>query len=151
MADIAARLRDLDISLPDLPALEFTPTRALVSVHRDVAYVSGVGAIGVRGTVGTDLDVDAGYAAARLAGLFCLTRLTQALGNLDRIERWLKVVGFVRSSAGFADQPGVLNGFSDLIVAIWDDAGRCARSAIGVSELPMNMPVEVEAVIALYH
>jgi enamine deaminase RidA (YjgF/YER057c/UK114 family) len=149
MTDIATRLRDLDLTLPDLPALDFTPNRSLVTVHGDVAYVSGVGAIGVRGRVDADLTVEGGYAAARLAGLFCLSRLTQALGNLDRIERWLKVVGFVRSSAGFADQPGVLNGFSDLMVAIWDDAGRCARSAIGVSELPMNMPIEIEAVLAL--
>jgi enamine deaminase RidA (YjgF/YER057c/UK114 family) len=71
------------------------------------------------------------------------------VGSLDAIERWVKVLGFVRSAPGFGRQPEVVNGFSDLIVEVFGEAGRCARSAIGTSELPLNMPVEVEAVIVV--
>jgi enamine deaminase RidA (YjgF/YER057c/UK114 family) len=148
-ATVADRLRDLGIALPDVPPLPMAPNRAVVVLHGDLGYVSGVGPIGVRGALGGDMTVDEGYEAARTAALFCLKRLEEALGDLDRIERWVKVLGFVRSAPGFDQQPTVLNGFSDLIVSVWGDAGRAARSAIGTSDLPLNMPVEVEAIIAV--
>lgn len=146
---VADRLRALGIELPDVPPLPMAPNRAIITLHGGLGYVSGVGPIGVRGALGGDMSVEEGYAAARIAALFCLKRLEEALGDLDRIERWVKVLGFVRSAPGFDQQPSVLNGFSDLVVEIWGEAGRAARSAIGTSDLPLNMPVEVEAVIAV--
>ena len=143
------RLAELGIELPEVPPLPMTANRAVVTRYNGLAFVSGVGPIGVKGLVGADMTVDEGYQAARTAALYSLSRLREALGGLDTIERWLKVLGFVRSAPGFDRQPEVVNGFSDLIVEIFGDAGRCARSAIGTSELPLNMPVEVEAVIAL--
>ena len=78
-----------------------------------------------------------------------LRRIVDAFGSLDAVARWVKVLGFVRSAPGFGDQPAVVNGFSDLVIDVYGpERGRCARSAIGVSELPMNIPVEVEAIVA---
>jgi enamine deaminase RidA (YjgF/YER057c/UK114 family) len=147
---IEQKLLELGIELPDVPPLPMAPNRAIVAVHDQLAFVSGVGPIGVTGIVGADLDVAAGYDAARTAALYCLSRLRQELGSLEVVARWVKVLGFVRSAPGFGRQPEVLNGFSDLVGELWGDAGRAARSAIGVSELPLNMPVEVEAVVLLH-
>jgi enamine deaminase RidA (YjgF/YER057c/UK114 family) len=144
-----ARLAELGIVLPDVPPLQMTANRALVASHGTLTFVSGVGPIGVKGRVGDDMSVEEAYDAARTAALYCLSRLRQALGSLDAIEKWLKVLGFVRSAPGFDRQPEVVNGFSDLIAEVFGPAGHCARSAIGTSELPLNMPVEVEAVIVV--
>jgi enamine deaminase RidA (YjgF/YER057c/UK114 family) len=144
-----ARLSTLGIDLPDVPPLGMEANRSLVCAHGPLTFVSGVGPIGVTGVVGADMSVEEGYDAARTAALYSLSRLRQALGSLDAIERWVKVLGFVRSAPGFGRQPEVVNGFSDLIVEVFGEAGRCARSAIGTSELPLNMPVEVEAVIVV--
>ena len=146
---IEERLAELDLTLPDVPPLPMSPNRAVVAVYGRLAFVSGVGPIGVKGVVGGDMSIEEGYAAARIAALYCLSRLRTELGDLDAIERWVKVLGFVRSAPGFDRQPDVVNGFSDLIVEIWGENGRAARSAIGTSELPVNMPVEVEAVVLL--
>ena len=109
-----------------------------------------IGPIGQSGVVGADLDGRAGYAAARATALLVLRRIVDEFGELERVERWVKVLGFVRSAPGFGDQPAVVNGFSDLIVEVYgEERGLCARSAIGVSELPGGIPVEVEAVVAL--
>jgi enamine deaminase RidA (YjgF/YER057c/UK114 family) len=143
------RLSELGIELPDVPPLPMQANRTVTASFGALTFVSGVGPIGVKGAVGGDLTVEQGYVAARTAGLYCLSRLERELGSLDAIERWVKVLGFVRSAPGFDRQPEVLNGFSDLIVDVFGDAGRCARSAIGTSELPLNMPVEVEAIIAV--
>lgn len=144
-----ARLSELGIDLPDVPPLGMAPNRSLVCAYGPLTFVSGVGPIGVSGIVGADMSVEEGYAAARTAALYSLSRLRQSLGSLDVIERWVKVLGFVRSAPGFGRQPEVVNGFSDLIVEVFGEAGRCARSAIGTSELPLGMPVEVEAVIVV--
>ncbi|HEV7192268.1 MAG TPA: RidA family protein [Jatrophihabitantaceae bacterium] len=146
---IADKLAELGLVLPEVPPLPMAPNRAVVTMHGALAFVSGVGPIGVSGVVGGDMSIEAGYHAARTAGLYCLSRLQAELGSLDRIEKWVKVLGFVRSAPGFDRQPEVLNGFSDLVVDIFGEAGRAARSAIGTSELPLNMPVEVEAVLTL--
>jgi len=127
---------------------------ALVRVHGDVAYVSGHGPFdGDRqlytGSVGAEVTVDDGYAAARATALSMLASLKQELGELDRVTGWLKALGFVRCAEGFDVTPAAINGFSDLILELWGDAGRHARSAIGAGELPFGMPVEVEAVVAL--
>lgn len=146
---VSARLEQLGIELPAVPDLPATtnPNRSFYGVHGDLVFVSGVGPIGEQGRLGDDLDVEAGYVAARRAGLYMLRRLHDSFGSLDGISHWVKVLGFIRSTPDFDQQPNVLNGFSDLLVEVFGDAGRCARSAIGTHALPLGMPVEVEAVL----
>ena len=144
------RLRELGIEVPQIPAMPFKPALVGVRVHGGLAYLSGIGPVGVRGVIGGDMTVEEGYAAARETGLLLLRRILDALGSLDAVESWVKVLCFVRSAPGFDDQPAVANGFSELIVEVWgEERGLCARSAIGVSELPAGIPVEVEATVAL--
>jgi enamine deaminase RidA (YjgF/YER057c/UK114 family) len=144
------RLRELGLELPVFPELPFVPRLVPVLEHGGLAYLSGVGPIGVAGVVGDDLSVEEGYAAARATGLLALRRLVDAFGELERVQRWVKVLGFVRSAPGFAEQPAVVNGFTDLVVEVYgDERGLAARSAIGVSGLPAGIPVEVEAVVSL--
>ncbi len=100
------------------------------------------------GKVGQDLTVDDAYEAAKLAALNCLAAAKSVLGTLDRIERVVKVNGYVNSAPGFTDQPKVMNGASDLLAKIFGEKGRHARTSVGVSELPMNIPVEVDLVLA---
>src|SRR5204862_2651478 len=103
-----------------------------------------------RELVGADLSVEEGQAAARETALLALRRILDELGSLDAVERWVKVLGLVRSAPGFGDQPAVVNGFTELVVAVYgEERGLCARSAIGVSELPAGIPVEVAAPVAL--
>ncbi len=88
--------------------------------------------------------------AARLTGLAILASLKQELGDLDRVEKWLRVFGMVNSAPGFKNQPAVINGFSDLIIEVWGkEAGRHARSAVGLAELPFGIPVEIEAEVLI--
>lgn len=144
------RLAELGLELPDLPDLPFAPRLVPVLEHGGLAYLSGVGPVGVAGTVGGDLTVEEGAEAARLTGLLALRRIVDELGDLEAVDRWVKVLGFVRSAPGFAEQPSVLNGFTELVVSVYGpERGLSARSAIGVSELPAGIPVEVEAVLAL--
>jgi enamine deaminase RidA (YjgF/YER057c/UK114 family) len=156
MSAIEDRLAELGLALP-APLVAPEGLRlpfASVRVHGDVAYVSGHGPFDgdrqlFRGSVGAELTVEEGYAAARAAGLSLLASLRQTLGDLGRVTAWLKVLGFVKCAEGFDATPAVINGFSDLILSLWGDAGTHARSAIGADELPLGMPVEVEAVVAL--
>ncbi len=144
------RLRELGLELPEIPSLPFKPALVPVQVHGGTAYVSGVGPVGVSGVVGGDLTTAEGYEAARRTGLLLLRRIVDAFGSLDAVDRWVKALVFVRSAPGFGDQPSVANGFSELIVELYgEERGLCARSAIGVSELPAGIPVEVEAIVAL--
>jgi enamine deaminase RidA (YjgF/YER057c/UK114 family) len=144
------RVRELGIEIPELPALPFKPALVGVHVHGGLAYLSGMGPTGVVGVLGLDMTVDQGYLAARQTGLLLLRRILDAFGTLDAVESWVKTLCFVRSAPGFGDQPSVANGFSELIVQLWgEERGLCARSAIGVSELPAGIPVEVEATVAL--
>jgi enamine deaminase RidA (YjgF/YER057c/UK114 family) len=144
------RLTELGIELPEIPALPFVPRLRPVLVHGGLAYLSGVGPIGTSGRVGAELTVAQGYEAARATALLALRRLVDELGALDQVSRWVKVLGLVRSAPGFVDQPAVVNGFTDTVVEVFgEERGLCARSAIGVSELPAGIPVEVEATVAL--
>ncbi len=123
-------------------------------VHGDVAYVSGHGPFDgdrllVTGRVGAEVSVEQAYDAAWATGLSMLASLEQVLGDLDRVTGWMKVLGFVKCADGFNVTPAAINGFSELILQLWGDAGRHARSAIGAGELPFGMPVEVEAVVAI--
>jgi len=99
------------------------------------------------GKLGGDVDTDGGRAAARQCGINLIAQIKAALGDLDRVKRVVKLVGFVNSTPDFTDQPKVVNGCSDLFVEVFGDAGRHARSAVGVAQLPFNVSVEVEAVI----
>lgn len=150
MTSADARVEELALEVPTIPSLPFAPRLVPVRVHAGLAYVSGIGAVGTSGAVGRELTVEEGYAAARETALLVLRRLLDAFDRLERVERWVRVLGFVRSAPGFADQPSVLNGFTDLIVDVYgEERGLCARTAIGVSELPAGIPVEVEALVAL--
>jgi enamine deaminase RidA (YjgF/YER057c/UK114 family) len=144
------RLRELGIELPLLPELPFTPRLRPLVVHGGLAYLSGNGPIGVRGRVGDDMPVNVAREAARQTALLVCRTIVAELGSLNAVERWVKVLVFVRSAPDFFDQPAVANGFTETIVELWgEERGLCARSAIGVAELPAGIPVEVEATVAL--
>jgi enamine deaminase RidA (YjgF/YER057c/UK114 family) len=126
----------------------------LVNVHAGVAYVAGHPPISgteilVKGVVGHDLTLDEGYKAARLTALSILASLKQELGALDRVTRWLRAVGYIQTAPDFHGNAKVLNGFSDLIVDVWGDNGRHARSAPGQGPSPLNVPVIIDAIVAV--
>ena len=156
MGVIEDRLTEMGLELPAplvAPAGMRLPFE-YVRVYGDLAYISGHGPFdGDRqlfsGRVGAELSVEQAYDAARATGLSMLASLKQALGDLDDVKAWIKVLGFVKCAEGFNATPAAINGFSDLILELWGDAGRHARSAIGAGELPLGMPVEVEAIVAL--
>ena len=156
MCVIEARLTDMGLELPaplEAPEGVRLPYESL-RVHAGLAYISGHGPFDgdrqlFKGRVGAELSVDEAYDAARAAGLSMLASLKSELGDLDRVKAWLKVLGFVKCAEGFNVTPAAINGFSDLILTLWGEAGRHARSAIGAGELPLGMPVEVEAIVTL--
>jgi enamine deaminase RidA (YjgF/YER057c/UK114 family) len=126
---------------------------AFVRLRGERAYISGHGPQNPDGSLappfgklGRELGVEEGYRAARLMALAILGSLRRELGALDRVRAWLRVFGMVASAPGFTQQPAVINGCSDLILELYGpDAGKHARSAVGMAELPFNMPVEIEA------
>lgn len=147
-----ARIVELQLELPPAPQPggNYTP----VVVVGDMAYVSGHGPLRPNGTmiqgrVGADLSEAQGKLAARQVGLTILASLRKHLGSLDRIERVVKVLGMVNAAADFANHPNVINGFSDLMVEVFGEAGRGARSAVGMGSLPGNIAVEVEVILKL--
>ena len=150
--EIEARLEELGLSLP--APMDPPGNFRLVNVHGQVAYVAGHAPMDgsnviVQGTVGGDLTLEEGYEAARLAGLSILASLKKELGTLDRVTRWLRVVGYVHSAPGFHDNAKVVNGFSDLVIELWGEAGKHARSAPGQGPSPLNVPIIVDAVVAV--
>jgi len=148
---IDARLHHLGISLP-APA---APVAAYVPVVEagGLAHVSGqlpfIDGSLVTGRLGEDVSVEKGTAAARACGLMILAQLKAALGSLDRVERVVKLGAFVSSTGDFTDQPKVANGASELMAEVFGDAGRHARSAVGVPVLPLGAAVEVDCVVAV--
>jgi enamine deaminase RidA (YjgF/YER057c/UK114 family) len=151
---IRDRLDDLGLELPAPPSappgveLPFSWVR----VSGAYAYVSGHGPLDgsdvlVRGKVGSDVTPERANEAARLTALSILASLQRELGDLDRVTGWVKALGLVNCAPGFSGTPGVINGFSDLVIDVWGEPGRHARSAIGASELPFEMSVEVEAIV----
>jgi enamine deaminase RidA (YjgF/YER057c/UK114 family) len=145
------RLAELGLELPT----PFAPLGAYVPVVREgsLAFTSGAGPVRpdgsvVTGKVGADLDLDQAVEAARLTGLQLLANLNAELGGLDRIRRVVKVLGMVNVAPGFTQIPQVIDGCSQLFIAVFGDAGRGARSAVGMAELPMGIAVEIEAVVA---
>lgn len=161
---IEERLADRGLVLPEpmqTPpgmVLPFPWVRLWPAHLPDRAFVSGHGPLmpdgslpeGLTGKVGTDVSETDAYEAARLTGLAILASLRRALGDLDRVTGWLRVFGMVNAAPGFTNTPAVINGFSDLILDLWGpEAGAHARSAIGVAELPVGLPVEIEAEVAV--
>ncbi|MEN9628146.1 MAG: hypothetical protein RJA10_1373 [Pseudomonadota bacterium] len=156
---IERKLADLGLTLP--PALVTPPGVVLpfqfVRLVGSRAFISGHGPQAADGRVATptgklgrELTVDQGYAAARLTALSILGSLQRALGDLDRVTHWTRVFGMVNSAPGFNRQPAVINGFSDLILQLWGPgAGDHARSAVGMAELPFDIPVEIEAEVLI--
>ncbi len=145
----AARLAALNITLPApvAPVANYVPfVRAGALVHIS-GQVSVDASGGVRGVVGEDLDLEAGVAAARLCAINLIAQMNAACGgDLGRVRRVVKLGGFVQAGADFFDIPKVVNGCSDLMVEVFGDLGRHARSAVGVYRLPLNFAVEVDAV-----
>jgi enamine deaminase RidA (YjgF/YER057c/UK114 family) len=149
---IESRLVELGLKLPQplVPPGNFE----LVKVHNGLAYIAGHGPFDgstplVQGLVGRDLTVDQAYEAARLTGLSILASLKRELGDLDRVTDWIRAVGYVPCEPGFAQNASVVNGFSDLIVSLWGDAGRHARSAPGQGPSPLDVPIIVDAIVAV--
>jgi enamine deaminase RidA (YjgF/YER057c/UK114 family) len=144
------RLAELGIVVPQLPP----PVAVYVPAVRTgrVVYASGQtptvdGVLQVRGRLGEGVSVEEGQRAARLAALNCLAEVRALLGSLDAVSRVLRLTGYVASAPGFGEQPYVMNGASELMEQVFGDAGRHARSAIGVAELPFGAPVEVELIV----
>jgi len=146
-----ARLKEKNITLPAPP----TPMANYVGAVRvgNLLFLSGHGPIRsdgkpmARGKLGRELSVEQGYQVAREVGLNLLATTRANLGSLDRVRRVVKVLGMVNSAEGFGDQPKVINGFSDLMVEVFGDAGKHARSAVGMAELPVGIPVEIEMIL----
>ena len=147
---IEQRLIDHDIELPEAatPVANYVPAVQSGSM----LYISGQLPLwnGQRrhiGKLGADTSVDDGQAAARLCALNVVAQAKAALGDLDRVTRVVKLVGFVNSTPDFTDQPAVINGASDLMAEVFGDKGRHARSAVGAATLPLGVSVEVEAIL----
>lgn len=150
-AEIDAKLAELGLALPApaAPVAAYVP----VVIAGGLAHVSGqlpfVDGQLVTGRLGEDVDLERGTIAAQACGLMILAQLKAALGSLSRVERIVKLGAFVSSTATFTDQPKVANGASELMAALFGEAGRHARSAVGVPVLPLGAAVEIDAVVAV--
>ena len=146
-----ARLKEIGLALPPPPK----PGGNYVPGVRvgNLLFLSGHGPSRVdgvpaaRGKVGRDLSVEEAYKVARDVGINLLGTARSLLGSLDKVKRVVKVLGMVNSAEGFGDQPKVINGFSDLMVEVFGENGRHARSAVGMAELPSSIPVEIEMIL----
>jgi len=151
--DVDAKLKELNINLsPVAPS-----TASIVKTVRvgKMVYTSGhgpdkPGGGQIFGTVGGNLTVEQGQEAARLTGIALLSSLKAEIGDLNKVKRIVKVFGLVNCTPGFTQQPQVMNAFSDMMVQIWGENGRHARSAVGTNALPNNIAVEIEMVVELY-
>ena len=149
---IEAKIQELNLELPEAPKPGgiYNP---VVQVE-DMLYISGHGPVKTdgsmhKGRVGDEITEEQGVEAARAVGLTMLATLKQYLGDLNRIDRFVKVLGMVNAAPDFKHHPQVINGFSDLLVQIFGENGRAARSAVGMGSLPGNISVEVEAIVLL--
>ncbi|WP_219813834.1 RidA family protein [Rathayibacter sp. AY1A7] len=148
---IAERLAELGVELPAVavPAGAYVPA----VVHGGLVYIAGQipfvdGALPLVGKVGDEVSPEQAKDLARTCALNALAAVADAIGSLDRVTRIVKLTGFVASASGFTGQPGVINGASELLGDVFGEPGRHARSAVGVAELPLGAPVEVELIVA---
>ena len=149
-ADAEKKIKELNIEL-------IPPTKPIANYVKAVrtgnlVFLSGHGPSKADGSitsgkVGKDLTIEQGYEAARQTGISLLSTLKAEVGDLNKVKRIVKVLGMVNCTEAFTDQPKVMNGFSDLMVAVFGDKGKHARSAVGMYALPMNMAVEIEMVV----
>ena len=150
MSKIADRIKELGITLPESPS----PVANYIPVVKtgNLIYLSGVGpadkpdGTSYTGKLGKDLSIDQGYDAARLTAVNLISRLNGFLDDLDQVKQVVKVLSMVNATPDFLDPPAVTNGCSDLLVEVFGDKGRHARSAIGVATLPGGMPIEIELI-----
>jgi len=150
MGEVEARLREQGLELPPVarPVAAYVPTVRsgnMVYTAGQVPFVAGQ--LKYKGKVGAGVTLEQGYECARVCALNCLAAVKGEVGDLDKVIRVVKVTGFVASAEGFTDQPKVINGASELLVSVFGDAGRHARSAVGVAELPLGAPTEVEMIV----
>jgi enamine deaminase RidA (YjgF/YER057c/UK114 family) len=149
MGRIDDRLRELGIVLPPprAPLANYVPARRVGNLVYTAGQVSGTAEREIKGKLGAELNVEQGREAARTCALNCLAALGTVLGSLDEVTQLVRVGVFVNSAAGFGEQPQVANGASDLFVEVFGEAGRHARTAVGVNELPAGFSVEVELIV----
>lgn len=153
MSKIDERLEQLGVILPEppVPVAAYLPS---VIFDGNMAYVSGQdcrrdGELIHNGKLGKELTVEQGKECARQSMCNCLAALKYSIGTLDRVERVVKVLGFVASASGFGEQPYVINGASELLIDIFGEKGKHARAALGTNELPFGTPVEIEMIVEL--
>ncbi|HEX4212584.1 MAG TPA: RidA family protein [Candidatus Dormibacteraeota bacterium] len=153
MGAVEDKLRQMGIELPT----KVERGKGLIPVvqHGDLLFISGHGPndnegnLLYRGRVGAEVSLEDAYQAARATGIQLLRAIRDHIGDLDRVDRIVKALGFVNSAPDFHDQPKVIHGFSDLMVEVFGVRGQHARSAIGTSNLPGNQPVEIELIVAV--
>jgi enamine deaminase RidA (YjgF/YER057c/UK114 family) len=146
-----ARLVELGLTLPSLPQPggNYLPARKVGGLLYLAGVISAVGGSVIQGTVGLDRSTEEGYQAARACALTQLAVIRRELGSLDLVSSVVSVNGYVNSIDGFPDSPKVINGASDLLVAVFGEEGRHVRAAIGVSGLPANALVELQMLVAI--
>ncbi len=144
------KIKEMGLELPEPP----TPVANFVMAVRtgNLLFVSGHGPyndgrIKTSGKVGHDLTLEEGYQVARNVTMNCLASVRAALGDLDKVKRFVKLLGMVNCTEDFKDQPKVINGCSDLLVEVFGEAGKHARSAVGMQALPFGIPVEIEMIV----
>jgi enamine deaminase RidA (YjgF/YER057c/UK114 family) len=148
---IEARLAELGLTLPEAaaPVASYVPAveaNGMLFISGQLPFAEGAL---MTGRLGEDRDLAFGEEAARRCALMLIAQIKRALGDLDRVERIVKLGAFVSSTADFTDQPKVANGASNLMEAVFGDAGKHARSAVGVPVLPLNAAVEIDAIVAI--
>lgn len=150
--DVEKKLKELGLMLPP----NQKPLANYVKAVRvgNLVFLSGQGPSStdgklIAGKVGKDMTIEQGYDAAKLTGLSLLSSLKEEIGDLNKVKRIVKVLGMVNCPETFTDHPKVINGFSDLMVAIFGEKGKHARSAVGMNSLPFNIPVEIEMVVEI--
>ena len=149
---IDQRLAEIGLTLPQpaAPVASYVPAvehGGLLHISGQISFAED-GSL-IKGRLGEDMDVDTGIAAARRCGVMLLAQMKAALGSLDRVERIVKLGVFVNSAPAFVDQPKVANGASELMQEVFGESGRHARSAVGVTVLPLGVAVEVDAIVAV--
>jgi enamine deaminase RidA (YjgF/YER057c/UK114 family) len=148
MGRIDDRLKEIGITLPPAraPLANYVPARRVGNLVYTAGQISGTSEREIKGKLGGDLTIEQGREAARMCALNCLAAVLTAVDSLDSIKQLVRVGAFVNSAAGFDQQAQVANGASDLFAEVFGDAGRHARTAVGVNELPLGFAVEVELV-----
>ena len=146
------KLNELGLTLPQPPTPVANYVRAVKTGN--LLFVSGHGPYNdgktkISGKVGRELTIEEGYQAARNVALNCLASIKDTIGDLDKVKRIVKLLGMVNCTDDFKDQPKVINGCSDLLVAIFGDVGKHARSAVGMQALPNQIPVEIEMILEI--